>query len=128
MMKKRFDKIKDIEDYYAPIELDLDGEADVGIISWGSTQGSVREAVLRLKAKGVKVAALYPKQVWPVPVRQIGAFAEKCNRILVPEVNYQGQFADLIRAATGLDLIKQSICGGLPFAPAEIAEKVEEVI
>ncbi len=128
MMQKRFNKIANIEDEYRPAETDMDGPAEIGIISWGSTQGQVREAMPRLRAKGIKAAAMYPKMVWPVPVKQIREFAGKCNKILVPEVNYQGQFADIIKFTTGVDVIKQTLYGGLPFTPAEICKKVEEVI
>ncbi len=128
MMDKRFGKIANIEDEYGPIEVEGDDNADIGIIAWGSTIGCVRETVKRLRAKGVKVAAMYPKLVWPIPEKQINAFAEKCKKIMVPEVNYQGQFAELIKSKTDVDPIKYNIYGGAPFTPAEMCAKVEEVI
>jgi len=128
MMNKRFGKIANIEDEYKAVEVEGDDNADIGLIAWGSTQGCVRETVKRLRKKGLKVAAIYPKMVWPIPVRQINAFAGKCKKIMVPEVNYQGQFAELIKSKTDLDPIKYNIYGGAPFTPAEMCEKVEEVI
>ena len=128
MMDKRFDKLANIEKEYGPAEFEGDDQNDIGLIAWGSTQGCVREAVKRLRAEGKKVAALYPKMVWPLPVDQINEFAGKCKKIMVPEVNYQGQFAELIRSKTDISPIKYNIYAGMPFTPAEMCEKVEEAI
>lgn len=128
MMDKRYGKIANIEDEYGEIEVEGDDNADIGLIAWGSTIGCVRETVQRLRAKGVKVAAMYPKLVWPVPEKQINAFAKKCKKIMVPEVNYQGQFAEIIKSKTNIDVIKYNIYAGAPFTPNEMCAKVEEVI
>ena len=128
MMDKRFDKLDNLEKEYGPAEFEGDDRNDIGLIAWGSTIGCVRETVKRLRAKGKKVAALYPKLVWPLPVDQINEFASKCDKIMVPEVNYQGQFAELIRSKTDISPIKYNIYAGMPFTPAEMCEKVEEVI
>jgi 2-oxoglutarate ferredoxin oxidoreductase subunit alpha len=128
MMKKRFEKIKPLVDKYPAMEVDGDGDADVGIIAWGSTIGVVREAVARLRAQGIKVKGLYPKLIWPMPVAQYEAFAASCKQILVPEVNYQGQLSHFLRAETSLKPIPYTICGGLPFTPAMIVDKVKEIV
>ena len=105
-----------------------DADADVGIISWGLTQTMVREAVSRLRKRGHKVAALYPKILWPVPVKQIEAFAASVKTVLLPEANVQGQFAELIRSKTSVVPVKQTLYRGEPFIPKEIEAKVEELI
>ncbi len=127
-MDKRFNKLKPVVDNYKPVEVDGDGDADLGIIAWGSTIGVVREAVERMRAEGVKVKGFYPKLMWPMPVDQYEAFGATCKKILVPEVNYQGQLAHFIRAETSLKPISYPICGGLPFTPADIVKKSKEVI
>ncbi len=124
---KRFGKIKAVIDEYPPVEIDGDGQADIGIIAWGSTIGVVREAVARLQAAGVKVKGFYPKLMYPMPVEQYEAFAATCKKILVPEVNYQGQLSHFIRAETSIKPIPYTICGGLPFTPAMIVDKVKEI-
>lgn len=128
MMKKRFEKINPLVDKYPAMEVDGDGDAGVGIIAWGSTIGVVREAVARLRAQGLKVKGLYPKLIWPMPVAQYEAFAAGCKKILVPEVNYQGQLSHFLRAETSLKPIPYTICGGLPFTPAMIVDKVKEIV
>ncbi len=126
MDDKRWRKIKNIED---DIECTSQGpeKAKVGIISWGLTQNAVREAMARMLAEGMEVAALYPKLLYPVPTKAVEAFAARCDKLLLPEANYQGQFAQLIRAATGIDCIRQNIYRGEPFIPAEIVARVKEL-
>jgi 2-oxoglutarate ferredoxin oxidoreductase subunit alpha len=128
MHEKRFRKIENLEESMAPIEVQGDDDADVGVIAWGSTQGTVREAVDRLIKKGKRVKALHPKLVWPVPVKAINSFAEGVKTILIPEVNFQGQFAELIKAATTIRPVKYDIYGGLPFMPQDIVKKIEELL
>ncbi|MBF0217971.1 MAG: 2-oxoacid:acceptor oxidoreductase subunit alpha [Gammaproteobacteria bacterium] len=127
MHRKRFNKIKPIVDNYRVAEVDGEGNADIGVIAWGSTIGVVREALTRLRAKGFKVKGLYPKLLWPLQVAQIEAFAASCQRVIVPEVNYQGQLSHFLRAETNLKPIPYTICGGLPFTPAMIVHKIEEM-
>ncbi len=124
---KRFGKIKAVIDEYPPVEIDGEGEADIGIIAWGSTIGVVREALDRLQAEGYKVKGFYPKLMYPMPVEQYEAFAATCKQILVPEVNFQGQLSHFIRAETSIKPIPYTICGGLPFTPAMIVNKVKEI-
>ncbi len=129
MQDKRFNKTDRLLKEYPAIEVDgdKDTDAEIGIIAWGSTIGVVREAVARLNAEGIKAKGFYPKLLWPMPVEQYEAFAAKCDKILVPEVNYQGQLSHFIRSETSISPIPYTICGGLPFTPAMIVEKAKEV-
>ncbi|THB63147.1 MAG: 2-oxoacid:acceptor oxidoreductase subunit alpha [Gammaproteobacteria bacterium] len=130
MQDKRFNKTDRLLKEYKAIEIDgnPDAEAEIGIITWGSTIGVVREAVARLNAEGISAKGFYPKLIWPMPAEQYEAFASKCKKILVPEVNYLGQLSHFIRAETSIQPIPYTICGGLPFNPAMIVEKAKEVI
>ena len=128
MLDKRFNKLNDHEDFFPTTEADNQDGAELGIITWGSTIGVAREAVKLARAQGLKVSALYPKLVWPLPVKAINAFTAKHKKILIPEVNKQGQLARLIKSETGLNSISYPIYGGMPFTPAMILEKIKEVI
>lgn len=128
MHRKRFGKLKTVEEFLKPVQVDGDGLADVGVIAWGSTIGVVREAVARLRGEGVKVKGFYPKLMWPMPVGQYEDFAKTCKKILVPEVNFQGQLSHFIRAETAISPIPFTICGGVPFTPALIMDKVKEIL
>jgi len=128
MLDKRFGKTEPLKNDYETVEVDGEDDADVGIIAWGSTIGVAREAVARLRAEGKKVKGFYPKLLWPMPVEQYEVFAKQCKKILLPEVNYQGQLSHFVKSETTIDPIPYTICGGMPFTPAMIVDKVEEIL
>ena len=134
MQAKRFNKLKNVVNDVAPVEVDGDGAAergdiaDLGLIAWGSTIGVVREALQRLRAEGYKVSGFYPKLLNPLPVQQFEDFGASCKRLLLPEVNFQGQLAHFVRAETSLRPESYTICGGMPFTPEMIVNKVKEIL
>jgi len=127
MLDKRFGKLDDLEDFFPPTEADHQEGATLGVIAWGSTIGTAREAIKLARAEGVKVAGLYPKLVWPLPVKAMEAFGKKYPKILVPEINKQGQFAHIIKMKTDMKPISYNIYGGLPFTPKMILDKIKEI-
>ncbi|MFZ5862914.1 MAG: 2-oxoacid:acceptor oxidoreductase subunit alpha [Nitrospirota bacterium] len=102
MTDKRFQKLLRLEDECPPVEREGPPAAAVGLVSWGSTQGAVREAVQRFNAIGMPVAALYPKVLWPPPVKTLTDFARSVGQVVVVEGNRQGQFARVIAASTAI--------------------------
>ncbi len=128
MQDKRFRKLKTVVNDVPPTEVDGSGSADLGIIAWGSTIGVVREALQRLRADGYKVKGFYPKLLNPLPVQQFEDFGASCKRLLLPEVNFQGQLAHFVRAETSLRPESYTICGGMPFTPEMIVNKVKEIL
>jgi len=134
MQAKRFRKFKGVVDDVAPVEVDSADDAvanalvDVGIIAWGSTIGVVREALQRLRAEGFAVKGFYPKLLHPLPAAQFEAFGATCKRLLLPEVNFQGQLAHFVRAETSLRPESYTLCGGLPFTPEMIVNRVREML
>lgn len=127
MTDKRFGKLKDLEDFFPATEADVQEGAELGVITWGSTIGVAREAVADVRKAGMKISALYPKLVWPLPMKALNAFLAKHKKIIVPEVNKQGQLAKIIRMETGADIISYAIYGGMPFSPKMLADKFKEV-
>ena len=131
MQAKRFRKLNGVVNDVAPVEVDAAqdaGMADLGIIAWGSTIGVVREALQRLRAEGYKVSGFYPKLLNPLPAQQFEDFGASCKRLLLPEVNFQGQLAHFVRAETSLRPESYTICGGMPFTPEMIVNKVREIL
>lgn len=102
-------------------------QPQIGIIAWGSTVGSAREATERLAAQGWPVALLAPAVLQPLPAQAIRDFAAGLKAVIVPEVNYGQQFARHLRAELCLEAISVTKYGGLPFGPGEIAARVKEI-
>jgi 2-oxoglutarate ferredoxin oxidoreductase subunit alpha len=135
MTHKRFRKLEtaldDIE-AWRMFEEWGDPDAALGIVGWGSTSGPVREAMARAQAEGIHVAAFYPKALWPLPVRSLQAFLQKRKNILVPEMNYTGQFAGILRArlqefSVNVPIVRLNKYDGTPFTTREVYEKIKEV-
>ncbi len=128
MNEKRFRKLDRAEDDYPEPWRHGDPSAEIGIVTWGSTAGSVAEAIDLAAAKGIKVDGIAPKVLWPMADRQLRQFMETKRVILVPEVNYSGQFAHLLRAHFLRDVVQVNVCGGQPFRAGEILQATEEVL
>ena len=81
------------------------------------------------QAKGYSVGALHPKILYPQPLAKLKEFIEGTKAIIVPEVNYNGQFANLVQQHFNgsLEHIRMNRCGGVPFMPQEILEQIEQV-
>ena len=66
--------------------------------------------------------------LYPLSSKVIHDFVKGLKAVVVPEVNYDGQFARHLRAQMGLETLSFTKYSGLPFSPAEIAGHVREVI
>ncbi len=128
LTQKRYGKFKAVEaianelvrTYGAP-------HPEIGIIGWGATEGVIREAVQMALDKGYSVGALHPKILYPQPLAKLGEFIEGTKAVIIPEVNYTGQFATALRKRFAYDFVQLNKCVGLPFTPKEIFDKIEEV-
>jgi len=105
--------------------------AEYGIMTWGSHQDTVFEAVDRLNDAGHSVKALGVSDMMPYPVEEVSAFLESVEECLVVEMNASGQFRGLTQKELGRfgpklsSLLKYN---GNPFEPAEIVDGFESSI
>jgi hypothetical protein len=53
-------------------------------------------------------------------------FFASCKKIIVPEMNYQGQYAALLKSRYGITPIEIHIPAVDPVSPGKIAEKIME--
>ena len=127
MMEKRFRKLDTAAEELPQPQRYGDEDALIGIIGWGSTEGTIQEAVDRARAKGYKVASLHPRILSPLPDRTIRDFIRSVKTVIVPECNYSGQLANLLGAKYGLQAIRVNKFGGIPFTAGEILRAIEEV-
>lgn len=102
-------------------------EADIGIIGWGSTTGAAVEAVALAAKKGIAVRVFKTTVVWPLPREEIVRFAESVKKVLVPEMNQQGQFANLLHFLDDARIVRASWVTGVPVSPADILAEVERM-
>ena len=104
-----------------------DGPVDVGILGWGSTFGECLEAMLAAQAEGIRCAAMKVVMLSPLPVGPIAEFLDDCKEVLVPELNYEGQFANLVTAAVGRPVTRLNRVTGAPMHVEEILDLVRSL-
>ena len=128
MTEKRHRKILSaLMDLPAPVEFSSGGELDVGVVAWGSTFGSALEAVNRAQEKGRNVGALKITSLFPYHADVIRAFMDRCAEVLIPELNFEGQLANLLGHLHRKDVLRLNRTTGVPFPVSAILEKIEEL-
>jgi 2-oxoglutarate ferredoxin oxidoreductase subunit alpha len=103
--------------------------APLTLVSWGSTHGAVREAMVELKKQGIEVASIEFIDIYPLDATKVKEMLTKEKHTLMVEGNYTGQLERLIRAETGWfphDTLHKY--DGEPFWPEEIVAKVQAVL
>jgi 2-oxoglutarate ferredoxin oxidoreductase subunit alpha len=75
---------------------DPDGDAELLVLGWGSTFGTIRDAARRARAAGYRVATAHLFHMNPLP-RNIGEVLRSYPRVLIPELN-TGQLLKIVRA------------------------------
>ena len=130
MMEKRMRKLQGLlRDTKGP-ELWGPNNADLTVISWGSTQGPVREAIMNLEeSDGLSVNSLEYAYLFPFHGEETLDLLKSAKKTLAIEGNYTGQFTRLLTAETAYK--PDAFFGkydGEPFYPSEISAKIREVM
>jgi len=129
MSQKRYRKIRSaLADLPAPEEYAETGPLDVGVISWGSTFGAALEAVQDAQARGIRVGALKITSIYPYHEDVIRTFMRRCRKILIPELNFEGQLSGLIGHLDGTEIVRLTMATGVPMAPSVILKKIFEIV
>lgn len=105
---------------------DPGGEADVLVLGWGGTYGSITAAVRRVRRAGGRVAQAHLRHLNPFPAN-LGTVLHRYERVVVPEINL-GQLSLLLRGRYLVDVIGYNKVRGLPFKAEELAGVLQEVI
>ena len=104
-----------------------EGKVDVGILGWGSTFGEILETMYQAQAEGISCSAMKVVMLSPLPLQSIENFFENCREVLVPELNYEGQFAGLVCGALGRPVTRMSQATGSPMAVEDILDEVRHL-
>ena len=106
-------------------------EATYGLMTFGSQQGTVEEAVDMLNDQGHSVKALGVSDMAPYPVEEVTEFIESVDEVLVVEMNSTAQFRGVTQKELGQygeklsSLLKYN---GNPFEPLDIVDGFETKI
>jgi len=127
MVQKRLRKMEEIIQDTVPPKLFGSEDYKYLIVTWGSTQLIVKEALEKLGKKDV--AMLHFSQVYPVPTIAKEYF-DKAEKIIFLEQNATGQFANLIRLTFDNVDTKNRILkyDGFAFSVEEVIEAISKEV
>ncbi len=124
MTHMRRDKVASVARYIPQQEVAL-GETTgrVAVVGWGSTFGSIYQAVRQVSRIDPRVSHIHIRYLSPLP-SNLAELLRGFERILVPEMN-MGQLSTLLRDKLGIDPIPLNKVTGQPFQIAELVEAIK---
>ena len=103
-----------------------DSDADSLVISWGSNEGAIVEALDILDDRGIDIRVLSVPYLFPRP--DLTPAIEDAEDVIVVECNKTGQFADLIEHDVLSRVKRVNKYTGVRFKANELADDIEAAI
>jgi 2-oxoglutarate ferredoxin oxidoreductase subunit alpha len=122
MTDQRRERIAGIE--VAPLVVDADKDAELLVLGWGSSFGTLRAAVRRLRQAGHPIAHAQFHNLNPLPANT-GEVLARFKRVLVAEMN-DGQLVRVLRAEYGRQIDSYAVTQGRPLLAAEMERELLE--
>lgn len=121
-------KILKNRDKICSVKKEFCDDAEIVVVSYGSSYRSASTAVAQAREEGLKVGSLKIDTPWPFPEEEIVAIAETVTDIIVPEMNLGQMVHEVERVSAGkanVHLIGK--IGGILHKPEEILAKIKEI-
>jgi 2-oxoglutarate ferredoxin oxidoreductase subunit alpha len=131
MMEKRMGKV-DLADREIPLadRVNFFGpeDADVTVVSWGSTKGAILDAIEWLKQEGIKVNFLQLRLIHPFPTEYVTKVLKKAKKIVGVEMNYSAQLIGVVRERTCIP-VEQVVVkyNGRPMSSEELYDALKMI-
>ena len=100
--------------------------AKLAVVGWGSTYGPIHQAVKRSIAKGLDVAHVHIRHIWPMP-KNLGELLHGFDTVIVPEMN-TGQLKTLLRDQFLVDAKPVNKVSGQPFTISEMEAAIAHAL
>jgi 2-oxoglutarate ferredoxin oxidoreductase subunit alpha len=127
MTELRSAKVSGIAEAIPALEVnDPDGDAEVLVLGWGSTFGTISAAARRVRERGHPVATAHLTHVNPFPAN-LGEVVRAYPKVVIPELNL-GQLAMLVRAAFLVDVRSLTKVHGQPIYAEELEETIVRMV
>jgi 2-oxoglutarate ferredoxin oxidoreductase subunit alpha len=130
MHNKRMKKQETIiQDMNPPVRYGPD-DADITFICWGSTLSPLQQAVNSLnKNHEYKANILQFIDLWPLSPEKVNPYLRKAKKLIAVEGNFTGQFANLLKMVTGVEVHGKILkYDGRPFSPEYIVKNFHELV
>ncbi|MBT6133886.1 MAG: 2-oxoacid:acceptor oxidoreductase subunit alpha [Kordiimonadaceae bacterium] len=99
-------------------------EGKLAVVGWGSTRGSIHQAVKRAREENIDVSHIHISNIWPLP-RNLKNLLNSFDKVIVAEMN-KGQMNNLLRAEYLLDGHSLTKVSGQPFKITEILDCIRK--
>ena len=127
MVKTRAAKIAGIANDIPPLSMEVgEDSGKLLVLGWGSTYGSIREAVQRSRDRGLSVSHAHLRYLNPFPAN-LGEVLTRFDHVLVPELNL-GQLVKMIRSTYLVPAESLPKVQGQPFKIQELEDKIRQVL
>ena len=126
MTRLRAERVQKIADDIPELEVDADEGAEVLVLGWGSSYGTIRAAARRVRNHGEKVAVAHLEHLNPLP-SNTAEVVRAYRKVIVPEMN-MGQLVKILRAEFLVDADSVTKVEGLPFFAEELEREILERI
>ena len=104
-------------------------EADLTIVGWGSTKGTILDAIKVLTERGRSINFLQCRLMRPFPADGVEAALKRAKKLALVEENYSGQLGSLIREQTGVKIEHRILkFDGRPFSEDELVAAFEDAL
>ena len=103
------------------IETGVD-EGELLVIGWGSTHGSIKQAVTELNAQGHRIAHAHLRQLWPLP-RGLEDLLKRFPKAVTAELN-MGQLSGILRSEYLVPVECIAQVNGQPFPVAKLKSEI----
>ena len=104
-------------------------DGEICIVSWGSAQGPIIDAIKMLQNDGIKIGFIEIKLLNPFPKNLLKKYLSDVKTIIDVEANYTGQLGSLIRQNLEMDpdyyILKFT---GRPMTCTELYESIKKVV
>jgi len=122
MTERRFKKLEILKQ---SIYEYINGESEIILMPWGGSKGPGFEAFQKIHDEGLDIGWAYTMYLNPLPEKLLTKLQSK-KLVIVPELNYLGQFSSLLRSQS---INAQSITQytGLPFKVQYLIDKITEL-
>lgn len=127
MSKFRREKVERVANYIPEQTIKGNANADLLIVSWGGTQGTVETAVESLQQNGYNIAHAHFNYIMPLP-KNTEDILKNHKNVVVCELN-EGQFINYLRSKfTHIPMTQYNKVQGLPFTVFELVEHFRDIL
>ncbi|HEX2612463.1 MAG TPA: 2-oxoacid:acceptor oxidoreductase subunit alpha [Fibrobacteria bacterium] len=126
MTRERAAKIAGIAKDIPAQAVEGDTSADLLVVSWGGTYGTVSTAISDCNRNGIKVAHAHLQYINPFPVN-LGEILGAYKKVVVPELN-MGQLRLVLSGTFGIPVEGINLVRGKPFRVSWLVDKFQRIV